>query len=301
MVDEPLVSVGIPTFNNPNGLQRTLESITGQTYQNLEIIISDNASPTPEVERIAREFERSDARIRYHRQEENKGVWFNFQFVLEQAGGKYFMWAADDDYWLPEFISKMAAELERNPDSSVALCGMRRLLDNKSEYDVIRFSGKADPSRMSHFQLGMALAAGKKYNIYLYGLYRTEFLRLAAQRLPSVQGCDRLFASQVALATKFSYVDEILYIRNVHSVSFKERFKDDPYGVEFRNFFYAEKNFLHLGPYLCRSKIIPIKRKLYIPLLVLQYGAANLLSGRRMRHFLKSGFSRRKNHAQSDE
>ena len=71
---EPLVSVGIPTYNRPEGLRRTLECITGQTYRNLEIIVSDNCSPDPEVERVVRSFMAHDARIQYFRQPENKGA-----------------------------------------------------------------------------------------------------------------------------------------------------------------------------------------------------------------------------------
>jgi glycosyltransferase involved in cell wall biosynthesis len=104
MSEQPLVSVGIPTYNRPAGLRRVLECITTQTYQNLEIIVSDNASPDPEVEIIAREFAHRDPRIQYYRQEKNKGCGFNFHFVLQQAHGQYFMWAADDDEWELNFI-----------------------------------------------------------------------------------------------------------------------------------------------------------------------------------------------------
>ncbi|MBK7374561.1 MAG: glycosyltransferase [Chitinophagaceae bacterium] len=45
----PLVTVGIPTYNRPGGLERTLACITVQTYANLEIIVSDNCSADPRV------------------------------------------------------------------------------------------------------------------------------------------------------------------------------------------------------------------------------------------------------------
>ncbi len=112
MADEPLVSVGIPTYNRPAGLRRTLDCITTQTYRNLEIIISDNASPDPEVERVAREFQERDTRIQYFRQNENNGAGFNFLFVKENARGEFFMWAADDDVWENFYIEKLANFLE---------------------------------------------------------------------------------------------------------------------------------------------------------------------------------------------
>lgn len=120
----PLVTVGIPTYNRPEGLRRTLECITGQTYRNLEIIISDNCSPNPDAEIVGRKFVAKDPRVQYFRQKENTGG-YNFQFLIEKATGEYFMWAADDDEWLPEFIevnvrnigdagSSMTDYIERN-------------------------------------------------------------------------------------------------------------------------------------------------------------------------------------------
>lgn len=99
-----LVSVGIPTYNRPQGLRRTLEYLTNQSYQNLEIIVSDNASPGDETARVVQDFMVRDPRIRYVRQPENIGAIPNFQFVLKEASGEFFMWAADDDEWDPSFV-----------------------------------------------------------------------------------------------------------------------------------------------------------------------------------------------------
>jgi glycosyltransferase involved in cell wall biosynthesis len=106
----PLVSVGIPTFNRPEGLRRTLGLICGQTYPNLEILISDNASPGPETEEVVREFAAADERIAYFRQPTNIGAIANFRFVLAKASGDYFMWAADDDEWDAKFVESCLAE-----------------------------------------------------------------------------------------------------------------------------------------------------------------------------------------------
>ena len=99
-----LISVGIFTYNRPEGLKNTLEYITNQTYKNLEIIISDNCSPDSQVEKIAKEYAEKDNRIKYFKQNKNIGPVCNCKFVLQEASGEYFMWAADDDEWHPEFI-----------------------------------------------------------------------------------------------------------------------------------------------------------------------------------------------------
>ena len=74
----PLCSVGIPTYNRPDLLSETIAEIRSQSYRELQIIISDNASPDRQVERIGREAAAADPRIRYFRQPENTGARANF-------------------------------------------------------------------------------------------------------------------------------------------------------------------------------------------------------------------------------
>jgi len=117
MKKKPLVSVGIPTFDRPDGLKRTLDCIAGQTYENLEIIVSDNCSNNTDVQRVLQTFQQNDNRVKYFIQPENKGAAYNFQFVLDQATGDYFMWAADDDWWDVRFVEKAVVALEENPSA----------------------------------------------------------------------------------------------------------------------------------------------------------------------------------------
>jgi glycosyltransferase involved in cell wall biosynthesis len=69
----PLVSVGIPTYNRPEGLRRTIEGIRHQTHTNLEIIVSDNCTPGDEIQKIMTEYLKKDSRIQFYRQVENRG------------------------------------------------------------------------------------------------------------------------------------------------------------------------------------------------------------------------------------
>ena len=115
----PLVSIGLPIFNRPEGLLRTLECLVNQTYQNFEIIIADNCSPNPDVERISREYLEKDNRISYYRHDTNKGWGFNTNFVIEKANGDYFMRATDDDWWDVTFIEKVMKLMVENNSASL--------------------------------------------------------------------------------------------------------------------------------------------------------------------------------------
>lgn len=121
----PLVSVGIPAYNRPEGLRHTLECITNQTYKNLQIIVSNNGSPDPAVETVIREYVAKDRRITAFTQPENRGPGFNILFVLRQAAGGYFMWAMDDDDWAPNFIAETLHLLQANPQAVAAFCAVK--------------------------------------------------------------------------------------------------------------------------------------------------------------------------------
>jgi glycosyltransferase involved in cell wall biosynthesis len=118
-MEKPLVSIGVPIYNAEKFLVERINSLIHQTHKNIEIIISDNAS-TDTTEKICKKFAEKDVRIKYIRQKNNMGAMWNFMFVLENANGKYFTWAAADDLISPEYIEKCILILERERD--IACC-----------------------------------------------------------------------------------------------------------------------------------------------------------------------------------
>ena len=117
----PRVSIGMPVFNGEAFVSQAIQSLLEQTYVDFELIISDNAS-TDSTERICRKYALQDSRIRYVRNSENVGLESNFQRVFDLSQGEFFMWAAHDDLWEPEFIEELVELLERSPDAALAFC-----------------------------------------------------------------------------------------------------------------------------------------------------------------------------------
>ena len=93
----PLVSIGIPTYNRAKFLKRSIESTLNQDYENIEVIVSDNAS-TDETEDVCRFYCEQSSKLKYFRQPANMGATANFAKVLEMASGEFFMWLGDDDW-----------------------------------------------------------------------------------------------------------------------------------------------------------------------------------------------------------
>lgn len=115
MKKEPLVSIGIPTYNRVSLLKRSLQSITQQDYSNLEVVISDNASLDGTFH-FCQQLSQKDSRIKYIRQPYNKPSIYNFQEVLLQATGELFMWFPDDYFLDPNYIRECVQEFQRISD-----------------------------------------------------------------------------------------------------------------------------------------------------------------------------------------
>ena len=116
-----LVSIGMPVFNDKAFLDKALKSIMNQSYSNFELILSDDCSSDGSAQ-ICKKYALKDSRIKYKRQEHNIGISRNMEFLLQQAIGDYFMWAANDDLWHPDFILLHVNTLENSPTAVVAFC-----------------------------------------------------------------------------------------------------------------------------------------------------------------------------------
>jgi glycosyltransferase involved in cell wall biosynthesis len=205
--------VGIPTFNRPEGVRRTLGAITRQTYPSLEIIVSDNASPEHQTEDVIAEFAERDPRIRFHRQTHNIGAGANFQFVLSQAKGRYFMWAADDDDWEPSFIERCVAGFDR-PDV-VSVMSQFRTHYRRSGRLVSQSLADLDPERSRLHNLLAFLRMPTP--TLLYGLHLLECLRFCEPEQPWFDFYDCYFALRLLSVGKIRLVPEVLHIAGVDS------------------------------------------------------------------------------------
>lgn len=177
---QPIVTIGVPTYNRAKSLTVALESIATQTYKNLEIIVSDNAS-TDETQEVVGNFSVKDKRILYFRQPRNIGANENFKFVLSQARGKYFIWFADDDTCSPRFIEQLVMCLDRHEDVVLAMTDVNYLdevHDKASRICLDRL--RIENLNARWWKARMRFFSFPTYPDILhaiYGLYRTNILR----------------------------------------------------------------------------------------------------------------------------
>ncbi|MDE3236840.1 MAG: glycosyltransferase family 2 protein [Bacteroidota bacterium] len=110
---QPLISVVIATYNGEKFLSRQIESVLQQTYRNLEIIITDDAS-TDGTWNCIQEYTHKDQRIQALRSEKNLGYVKNFEKGIRFSKGEYIAICDQDDIWHAEKISKLFAAIQHH-------------------------------------------------------------------------------------------------------------------------------------------------------------------------------------------
>jgi len=131
-MDNITVSVIIPTYNRASLIGRAIKSVLNQTYQKFEIIIVDDGS-TDKTEEIIKSFK--DERVRYIRNEKNKGASAARNIGIRFARGGYIAFQDSDDEWLPEKLEKQMKVFEITAEKvGVVYSGFWRIKNNKKIY-----------------------------------------------------------------------------------------------------------------------------------------------------------------------
>lgn len=209
----PLVSIGIPIFNEEVFLSQSLMSLLAQDYSNLELYISDNAS-TDGTEKICRQIATLDGRVTYERRVQNQGAVSNFRQVLSCAKGKYFMWASGHDLWQPNYVSECVKLLEQEPEAVIAF-GSTNWVDSAGNF-MTRRSGWTDTRSMDNVARFHTLLWGNMHPIL--GLIRVDALNKTRGPL-NTAGTDLILLAELTLQGHF-----------VHAVTTswsRRQFRDD--------------------------------------------------------------------------
>jgi glycosyltransferase involved in cell wall biosynthesis len=213
MSTPPLLSIGLFLYNGEKFLAGAIESILNQTFENFELIISDNCSSDRSGE-ICRFYAARDERIRYYRNDRNMGAGWNLRRVYELATGKYFKQAAHDDMIQQDYLRLCIDALEAD-DSLVLAHSLTRAIDETGQFVENCNNG----SRTSSFDpvvraRDLLLRGGGAYPIF--GVIRMDALK----QLPpqgSYTHSARVLLLQLSFLGRFYEVPEYLFISTRHS------------------------------------------------------------------------------------
>lgn len=114
------VTIVVPTYKRPLKLKRAVLSILAQSYQDVRVFVSDNASNDGTREMVS-DLMVGDPRVEYHCHNENVGLIDNFNFAFAQVKTPFFGILTDDDYLLPGFLDTAMRSFQRHPEIKVSI------------------------------------------------------------------------------------------------------------------------------------------------------------------------------------
>lgn len=210
------VALGMTLYNNAQHLRGALDSLLAQTYGGFALLLLDDAS-ADDSERIAREYEARDRRVRYERHASRQAMIATWREVAERAASEcptaeYFAWVSDHDTWHPQWLEKLVAELDADRGAVLAYPITRRV--TPAGEDIDKGPRLFDTARL------VDLGARWKYfckegvgaGDMVYGLMRVDALRRAGVFRPVLRP-DRLLIAELTLHGRIRQVPEALWFR----------------------------------------------------------------------------------------
>lgn len=137
----PKVSVCIPAYNYGRYIGDAIHSVLRQTYDDLELVIVDNAS-VDDTREIAESFVCSDDRIRYIRNETTVAMAENWNRCLIEATGVYVNILCADDLLEPQYLQKTVEILDAQPDVILVSCGRLLVTEDLGPLSSLSFSDR---------------------------------------------------------------------------------------------------------------------------------------------------------------
>ena len=207
----PRLSIGLPTYNGENFLAESLDALLGQSYEDFELIISDNAS-TDGTEDICRRYAKQDSRIRYIRQPRNIGCAPNHNVLVRQSRGELFKWASDDDLYARDLIERCIEALDEYPQVVLAHSWTAMIDSSRTLTKAVRYPlASASPRAPERFRSMLFDKGGDDDG----GVIRADVLR-RVRPYDSYLHSDRTLVTEICLQGPFYQVPDWLYFRRDH-------------------------------------------------------------------------------------
>jgi glycosyltransferase involved in cell wall biosynthesis len=200
-VNQPLISILTPSFNQAKYLEQTILSVFSQDYPAIEYLIIDGGSTDGSIEII----KKYSDRIAWWISEKDNGQAEAVNKGLKQAKGKYIGWLNSDDFYLPGAISQAVELLETNPKAAFVFGNVKSIDENGKVTNIMRYDHWKFSDLMHFNIIGQPGVFIRKENMdrvggldlnYHFLLDHHLWLRLAA-------GSDVVYSDKIWAAARF--------------------------------------------------------------------------------------------------
>lgn len=208
----PPISVGLPVYNGERYLEESIRSVLGQTFTDLELVITDNASDDA-TESICRAAAARDQRVRYLRATRNRGGAWNFGAVPRVARSPLFAYQSHDDLRDPRFLESCLRSRTERPDAVLWYARAARIDAQGASTGTFADSLELLEDT-PHERLRSFFRQHRSANA-LYGLIDRAAL-VSARPMATHHSADTVLLADLALRGRFVEVPEVLFLRRVH-------------------------------------------------------------------------------------
>lgn len=201
--DSPKTSIILPCYNREHLISSAIESCLSQTYENIELIIIDDASSDNSV-KVIESYQAKDSRIKFIKNKSNKGLPATLNIGFAAASGDYLTWSSDDNLFKPDAIEIMVNHLKQNPQIGLVY----------TDYTTIDGNGKkiARIYQESPEYLPIRDCVGA---CFLYTRKAMEKTGKYNEEMPYVE--DYEFFLRMGLVTKIAHIPKSFYLYRVHT------------------------------------------------------------------------------------
>ncbi|WP_372757810.1 glycosyltransferase family 2 protein [Mariniflexile sp.] len=293
-MDNPLVSIIIPTYNRAHLISETLDSILAQTYINWECIIVDDGS-TDHTDEVLKDYLQKDSRFQYHHRPNGrpKGANACRNFGFELSKGEYVNWFDSDDLMFPNLLSFKINKFLENQEIDFVVCGFKVIFNNGKEFH--NYTKQSENYILSYIfdelKLNSENILWKKTvienviwdeNINKFQDLNFIFENLKTNTLKgeSIEGIlieVRVFGDSISINQKANVNEDKLYVRKRMYI-YAKKFYDEKTVLRFYHLYLFEiKNLISSKNYkltlreLFISEIIPFKIKFVFTLYLIIY------------------------------
>ena len=179
---KPMVSVIVPNYNHSKFLEKRIDSILNQTYQDFELILLDDKSTDNSVD-ILRRYAQNPKVTAIEINEENSGSTFKqWEKGINMAQGKYIWLAESDDYADCDFLSKCVEQLQLNSNATLCYTGSDAIDDNnnKLNIDFDKWTTEDQKHRVSTYNGNQFVKRNMYWHNYIYNASGVIFRRSVA-------------------------------------------------------------------------------------------------------------------------
>lgn len=203
----PKITIGLMVYNEEKDLDEAIKSIYEQNFDDIEILIGNNAS-TDNSAKIIEHYVKSDSRVKHIHRKSNIGALQNWNDLVDRAKGEYFVLAGGHDMWSLNYLKNLSKELDENKNA-VLTYARTQWIDHDGK-NIDRATTLLDTSGLSSIGRFVSLMFSNQH--YVMGLARTADMKKTRKQLEII-GSGEIFLQELAQIGDFVLVENERWFR----------------------------------------------------------------------------------------